>query len=200
MSRLCSVCAHPDRAQVDLLLANSVALRVIGKKFDLEVSQLCRHRQKHIPEGVLDRLRKRGHRSDAELAKLRKVEGESLLDNLTWTRARLYANADRAVALGDDPGERAALAEAGRATDRIAKLLDEYGHGITINNNTINLVQMPQWHAIRMALVRELRPLGPAAIDAAARAIESAEASMMSPVLAEHGLVLEHDAHVADGA
>ena len=192
MGRQCSTCTHPDRAAIEIGLANGVACRVLGKRYGLDQSQLSRHRTKHMTAEVLDRLRARGSRSDAELAKLRKAEGESLLDNLVWQRSRMYANADRAVSIGDDAGERAAMAEAGKATDRIAKLLDEYGSHITINNNTINLVALPQWHVIRTALVRELRPLGSAAIEAAARAIESAEATLVAPEIP----ALEHNAYV----
>lgn len=180
MARPCSTCNHPDRAAIEIGLANGVACRVLGKRYGLDASQLSRHRTGHMPPELLERLRVRGSRSDAELAKVREIEGNNLLDNMAWQRGRMYANADRALAIGDDAGERAAIAEAGKVTDRMAKLLG-YGEGgarVTINNNTINLMAMPQWHAIRTALVRELRPLGPLAIEAGARAIAAAEASM----------------------
>ncbi|MES5814428.1 hypothetical protein [Pseudoxanthomonas sp. Soil82] len=192
MARPCSTCNHPDRAAIEIGLANGVACRVLGKRYGLDPSQLSRHRTKHMPDGLVANLRVRGSRSDAELAQLRELEGKSLLDNIVWQRGRMYANADRARAIGDDAGERAAMAEAGKATDRIGKLLDEYGSHVTINN-TINLVASPQWHAIRTALVRELRPLGHEAMQAAARAIAYVETQELpSPVPAQR--VLEHAA------
>lgn len=177
---------HPDRAQVEIGLANSVALRVLASKYGLDQTQLCRHRQRHMDADLIARLKTRGHRSDEELTKIREIESKSLLDHLVWQRGRLYRNADRALEIGDFAGERAAMESAGKTSERIGKLLGELGSAITINQNTqINLVQSPQWHAIRTALVRELRPLGAAAIEAGARAIAAAEASIAQPAQLE---------------
>lgn len=182
MSKPCSICEHPDRAQVEIGLANGIAQRVLGLRYGLNQAQLSRHRSNHMDIELIARLRVRGSRSDEELAQIREHESKSLLDHLVWQRGRLYRNADRAVDIGDFAGERAAIDSAGKASERIGKLLDVLGTGITINHNTINLVQSPQWHAIRTALVRELRPLGIEAINAGARAIAAAEASIAQPV------------------
>lgn len=181
MSRPCSICEHPDRAQVEIGLANGIALRVLSLRYGLNLAQMSRHRKNHMDIDLIAKLRVRGSRSDEELAQIREHESKSLLDHLVWQRGRLYSNADRSVDIGDFAGERAAIEAAGKASERIGKLLGELGAGITINNNTINLVQSPQWHAIRTALVRELRPLGIEAINAGARAIAAAEASIAQP-------------------
>ena len=181
MSKPCSICEHPDRAAIEIGLANGIAQRVLGLKFGLGQAQLSRHRSRHMDTDLIAKLRVRGSRSDEELAQIREHESKSLLDHLVWQRGRLYRNADRATDIGDFAGERAAIEAAGKASERIGKLLGELGAGITINNNTINLVQSPQWHAIRTALVRELRPLGIEAINAGARAIAAAEASIAQP-------------------
>jgi hypothetical protein len=191
MARPCSACNHPDRAAIEIGLANGIACRVLGAKYGLDASQLSRHRTKHMPQELLQRLCVRGSRSDEELARIREIEGKGLIDNIAWQRARMYANADRALAIGDWAGERAAIAEAGKATDRMAKLLDEYGTHVTINNLQFNLVASPQWHAIRTALVRELRPLGAEAMQAAARAIAHVEALEL-PAPIPTGRILEH--------
>ncbi|WP_108471511.1 hypothetical protein [Rhodanobacter thiooxydans] len=194
MARPCTVCEHPDRAQIEIGLANGIAVRVLGLRFGLAPDALQRHKQNHMDADLIARLRTRGHRSDEELAQIREVESKSLLDHLVWQRGRLYRNADRAFALGDFAGERAALEAAGKASERIGKLLGELGAAITINHNTqINLVQSPEWHRIRTALVRELRPLGAEAIAAGARAISAAESSITPPVLppSREALILE---------
>jgi len=182
MSKPCSICEHPDRAQVEIGLANGIALRVLGLRYGLNPAQMSRHRSNHMDHDLIARLRTRGSRSDEELSQIREHESKSLLDHLVWQRGRLYRNADRAVDIGDYAGERAAIDSAGKASERIGKLLDVLGTGITINHNTINLVQSPQWHLIRTALVRELRPLGIEAINAGARAIAAAEASIAQPI------------------
>lgn len=182
MARPCTVCEHPDRAAIEVGLANRIAARVLALRYGLSQDALARHRSAHMDVDLIARLRVRGHRSDEELAQIREVESKSLLDHLVWQRGRLYRNADRAFALGDFAGERAAVEAAGKASERIGKLLGELGSAITINHNTqINLVQSPEWHRIRTALVRELRPLGAAAIAAGARAIASAESSIVPP-------------------
>ena len=183
MGRPCSVCDSPDRPQIEIGLANRIAARVLALRYGLSEDALQRHAKSHMTAELKSSLRVRGHRSDAELAAIRDHESKSLLDHLVWQRSRLYANADRAAQLGDAPGERAALEAAGRSSERIGKLLGELGGAVTINHNTINLAQSPQWHLIRSALVRELRPLGAGAIAAGARAIAAAEAAIVPPVL-----------------
>lgn len=182
MSRLCTVCEHPDRAQLEIGMANGIALRVLSLRYGMSQDALWRHRQNHMDTDLVARLKTRGSRSDEELAHIREVESKSLLDHLVYQRGRLYRNGDRAAEIKDYAGERAALESASKVSERMAKLLGELGSAITINHNTqINLVQSPQWHAIRTALVRELRPLGIEAITAGARAIAAAEASIMQP-------------------
>jgi len=136
MSRPCSICEHPDRAPIEIGLANGVALRVLALRYGLDPSQLSRHRGKHMDSDLQARLRVRGSRSDEELSQVREVESRSLLDHLAWQRGRLYRNADRSFNIGDMAGERAAIESAGKASERIGKLLGELGGAITINHNT----------------------------------------------------------------
>lgn len=195
MSRPCSICEHPDRASVEIGLANNIALRVLSLRYGLNLAQMSRHRKNHMDIDLIARLRTRGSRSDEELAQIREHESKSLLDHLVWQRGRLYRNADRAADIGDMAGERAAIDSASKTSERIGKLLGELGSAITINHNTqINLVQSPQWHAIRTCLVRELRPLGIEAINAGARAIAAAEASIAQPVEPERLPLLSQSA------
>lgn len=190
MSRPCSICEHPDRAQVEIGLANGIALRVLSLRYGLNLAQMSRHRKNHMDADLIAKLRVRGCRPDEELAQIREHESKSLLDNFVWLRCRLARNADVAAGIGDLAGERAALDSASRTSERIGKLLDMMGATTTINHNTLNLVQSPQWHQIRTALVRELRPLGIEAINAGARAIAAAEASIAQPVEPERLPVL----------
>lgn len=184
MSRACSTCEHPDRASIEIGLANGIALRVLSKRYGLDPSQMSRHRTNHMDEGLLARLRVRGSRSDAELAEIRDVEAKGLLDNFVTIRGRLYVNADRCRAIGDDLGERQAMAEASKVSEKIGKLLGELGQHIRVEHR-ISLVAMPEWHLIRQALVRELVPLGQDAIAAGARALAAAESAVTRPVI-EH--------------
>jgi len=182
MARPCSVCNHLDRASIEIDLANGIALRVIGLRHSLTDDALGRHRSNHMDADLLGRLKTRGVRSDEELAHIRDVESKSLLDNLVRDRARLHRNADRSFEIKDYAGERAALAEARKSSESIGKLLGQLGIANLTINQQINLTQSPEWHIIRTALVRELKPLGFDAIAACHRAIESAEASLARPM------------------
>ncbi len=181
MARPCTVCNHLDRASIEIGLANGIAQRVLALRHGLDRSQLSRHLSNHMDADLLGRLKTRGTRSDEELAHIREVESKSLLDNLVRDRARLHRNADRSFEIKDYAGERAALAEARKSSESIGKLLGQLGIANLTINQQINLTQSPEWHVIRTALVRELRPLGPHAIAACHRAIESAETSPAQP-------------------
>jgi hypothetical protein len=194
MARHCTVCEHLDRSKVELGLANGIAARVLGLRYGLSPDALARHRENHMDSKLLASLKTRHCRSDEELAQIREVESKSLLDEFIWQRAQLYRNGDHAAAIQDWAGHRAAMEAASKVSERIAKLLGELGAAITINHNTINLVQLPQWHVIRTEMVREFRPLGPDAIAACARALAAAEAAFIQqpqrePLLIEATLV-----------
>lgn len=156
MSRSPVIADHPDRAAIEIGLANNVALRTLGKRYGLTITQLSRYRSEHMSDELVARLRTRGSRSDEELGKIRDIESKNLLDHLAWQRGRLYTVADRAMRIGDDAGETRALAEAGRTSERIAKLLGDMPTGTTHITN--NLVVMPDYHRLRTILVRKLRP------------------------------------------
>lgn len=168
------VAEHPDRAAIELALANGVSQTVLSKRYGIDQSVLSRYRAQMDPE-LVARLRVRPARSDEELAHIRELESKSLLDHLVLTRSRLYVNADRAVKIGDDAGERAALAEAAKVSEKIAKLLGELGTVIRHDHRHVHFAATPEWHAARTELVRALRPY-PEAHQAVTAALERAEA------------------------
>lgn len=168
------VATHPHRAAIEQALANGVGLKILAAKYGIGVDVLSRYKNKMPPE-LKAALRVRPMKSDEELAELRELESRSLMDNLVWQRGRLYANADMSRELGDLAGERAALAEAGKATERIAKLLGELGTVIKHDHRHVHLAATPEWHAIRVELVRALKPY-PEAHAAVVAAIQRAEA------------------------
>lgn len=192
IGRKSSIAEHPDRAAIELALANGVSQTALSKRYGIDQSVLSRYRQKMDPR-LMARLRVRPARSDEELAHIRKLESKSLLDHLVLIRGRLYTNADRAVSIGDDAGERAALAEAGRASERIAKLLGEMGAVIHHDHRHLHLTASPEWHAVRTELTRALRPYpqAHAAVIAALQHAEAASARGMDAIAQDSARVLE---------
>lgn len=175
LGRKSTIAEHPDRAAIELALANGVSQTALSKRYGIDQSILSRYSRKMDP-GLVARLRVRPARSDEELAHVRELESKSLLDHLILIRGRLYVNADRAVRIGDDAGERAALSEAGKASERIAKLLGEMGSVIHHDHRHLHLTAAPEWHAMRSELTRALRPF-PQAHAAVVEAIQRAEAA-----------------------
>lgn len=167
------VANHPARAAIEQGLANGVGLKILAARYGVGPDILSRYKAK-MPDALKASLRVRPMKSDEELAHIREMESRSLMDNLVWQRGRLYANADTSAELGDLAGERAAISEAGKATERIAKLLGELGTVIKHDHKHVHLAATPEWHAMRVELVRALKPY-PEAHAAAIAAIQRAE-------------------------
>lgn len=167
------VATHPDRAAIEQALANGVGLKILAARYGVGPDVLSRYKAK-MPAALRASLRVRPAKSDEELAHLREMESRSLMDNLVWQRGKLYANADASAELGDLAGERAAIEAAGKATERIAKLLGELGTVIRHDHKHVHLAAQPEYHALRVELVRALKPF-PEAHAAAIAAFHRAE-------------------------
>jgi len=177
---------HPDRAAIQIALANGVSQQVLARRYGIDRSSLSRYRAS-MPEELVQRLRVRPQRSDEELAHLRRLEADALLDQLAVVRARQWHNADRAMAIGDEPGERAALAEVRKTTEALARLLGEFGVTVNHNHKHLHITATPEWAVLRGELVRALRPY-PEAFRATVAALERAEAAV-----AKAGTMIEGD-------
>jgi hypothetical protein len=86
----CRICGHERRDLLELGLINKVPVRVLSKRFGVPKSSLHRHRQLHLSPALVAALVAGQKGLDpVELARLHKVESESLLASLAKTRARL---------------------------------------------------------------------------------------------------------------
>ena len=45
----CTVCAHPQRYQIELAIVSGVAFRAIGKKYEVSADAVWRHARNHVP-------------------------------------------------------------------------------------------------------------------------------------------------------
>lgn len=51
MSNHCTVCAHPNRDEIDSLLVRNAAIyKDLSEKYGLGIGSLCRHNRRHLPE------------------------------------------------------------------------------------------------------------------------------------------------------
>lgn len=53
MSRRCTVCSHPKRAEIDAAIVGGGVIRDIARRFDVSKDALCRHRDGHLAAHLL---------------------------------------------------------------------------------------------------------------------------------------------------
>lgn len=177
--RECGVCAHPDRASIELGLANRIALRILSKRYGLSIDSIHRHRHKHMSLQLTAQLMTRGRLTEIDMEHLHITESEGMLHHLVATRGRLY----RAIDATEKGGN---YMESARITgillknlELTAKLLGDLHAGST--SVTQNILVMPEYHGLRTAIMQALKPF-PEARAAVAHALQVYESPTL-PVL-----------------
>lgn len=151
MPRTCTICGHPERAEIDRSLVEGAAYRYIASRFDTSTAALQRHKADHLP----------GHVAKAQEAK-QVADADDLLQQLKALRNRAISILQKAESAGD---YRTALAGIREARGCIETLMEVEGEldrrGVT------NIIINPEWVQIRSALIVALKPY-PAASQAVA--------------------------------
>jgi hypothetical protein len=144
MPRVCSICSHEDREEINAALLAGQPLRGISRKFFGSVKAedaLGRHRE-HLPLHLVKA-------SDAaEVA-----QADNLLEQVKSLQARALTILDKAEASGDLRTALSAIREARGNLELLAKLLGELQQ-----EGTINLVVAPEWLSLRAVVVEALAP------------------------------------------
>ena len=182
MTGRCSICRHKDSGRIDLMLARRVPLRVIGDKFDVTASALCRHRQRHLTPEIKAALAIGVPKTELDLERLRRDESENLLQSLIYHRSRLWALVDQA----EDDGDLRAASSLHKRVIEIwtleAKFLNELTDGdIRI---TQNILVLPGYIQARTVILQALRPFPDAsrAVSGALREIEIEPTALAPPI------------------
>jgi hypothetical protein len=174
VARHCRTCGHEQRPRIELLLARGVALRIIARRFDLNIHTLSRHRKNHMPPGLRAALALEapGAATPYDLERLRKDRAEGLLQRAVAAEGRILA----AIGQAETDGDTNALARLwgrwweGWANE--AKLLGELSaHSRHI---TQNILINPTFIELRAELVQALAAY-PEAKRAVARALHRIE-------------------------
>jgi len=182
----CGACKHPDRASIELGLANSVPLRVLAKRFGLSTYAIHRHRHRHMTPQLLAQLVTRGRMSEIDLEKLRITESEGLLHHLVAARGRLYKAMDEAEARSDFQNLARVTGTLLKNLELTAKLLGELNSGAA--NVTVNILALPEYHGLRTALMQALK-VHPEARAAVLDALHRFEAPNLQAIAEEPRLV-----------
>ena len=169
----CKVCEHPDRASIELGLANKVPIRVLGKRYGLSSDSVWRHGQRHMTAELHGQLMTRGRMTPQDLENLRVTESEGVLQHLVAVRGRMYGLMDVAEQQGDYRAAATIGSQIVKNMEVTAKLLGDIRTGTV--NVTNNVLLLPEFHALRTKIMQALRshPEARADVAAALRALES---------------------------
>lgn len=143
MPRKCTICAHPDREDIDqALVAGDLSYRAIADRFGIARSSLIRHKTNHLPATL----------AQAQEAQEVARAGD-LLSQLGQLRAEAQRIKNKAEAAGDFRTALTGIRELVRIVELMAKVSGELQEA-----QTVNVLIMPQWVTIRAALVGALGP------------------------------------------
>ncbi len=156
MPRTCTVCSHPDRAEIETaLVASETSFRDIARRFSVSKDAVTRHRAEHLPE---------------KLAKAAEADELADADQLKAELETVKADVHRLKGKAEKEGDyRTALTGCDRALKALelqAKLLQLIGDA-----SQVNLYLSPEWLELRAVVVGALEP-HPAARESVLRALE----------------------------
>jgi hypothetical protein len=155
MPRKCTVCAHPDRVEIDRALVAGVANRRIASQRNVTERAVRHHKTNHLPAKLVMAT------AASEVA-----EADALLDRVRDLQGRVYGILDKAEGAGDLRTALGAIREARGTLELLAKLLGELDERPVLNLNV-----SPEWLELRAVIVGALAPYSEAR-DAVLRAIE----------------------------
>ena len=152
----CKLCAHPERARIEMMRVGGVGLDAIAAQFNVSRDSVWRHMKDHVSDD--ERAEYLADIPLAEMLARAADEGVSLLDFFKIVRATLMKQFQLAASVND---RRAVASLAGRLNetlDLIGKLTGEMlrlSPG-TVVNNTAVFVNSPMFTDLQSMLVRKL--------------------------------------------
>jgi hypothetical protein len=142
MSRVCTVCGHPDREAIEGALVAGETYRTIADRSGLSKTALIRHKAEHLPAAIAQAT-----------AAAAVVHGDTLLDQVRDLQRRALGILDKAEAANDLRTALLAIREARGNLELLAKLLGELQA-----EGTVNILISPQWLQARTTLLAALGP------------------------------------------
>src|SRR5882762_2631073 len=160
MPRICSVCAHEMRDEIDNAIASGKeSLRGIARQYSLSPDAMERHAAEHIRESI-----KQSQIAAKEARGLNVVRQLGVVNNVALTILQeARASKDQEIAL--------------KAIDRVMKQLEFQAKLLgDIDKPQVNIIISPEWLSIRSLIVQVLAPYPDARL-AVAMALSQMEAS-----------------------
>ena len=158
MPRVCTICTHESRADIDAALVAEEPYRHIATRYGTSTGALQRHRE-HLP---------------SQLVKAREAEevtqADTLLEQVRSLQTRALSILDRADQAGDLRTALSAIREARSNLELLGKLAGELQQ-----EGTVNVTVSPEWLTLRATVIEALHPY-PEAARAVAGALTTGEA------------------------
>lgn len=143
MPRICTVCSHPDRNEIDTALVAGDPLRNVARRRSVTVSALFRHKRDHLPGHLVKAAEEEDLAQAIDVVRQLKAINAACLEILQKSRA----DGKHSISL--------------RAVDRIhrqielqARLLGE----LRETGPQVNVLIAAEWHEIRMTIFNVLEP------------------------------------------
>jgi hypothetical protein len=155
----CQCCWSPNRAQIELAIAMRVSTKAIAQGTGVSTDSITRHRRRHMPPQLIAALQSAGTPTSVDLDKLRKVEGEKLLQTVVWQRSALYTIEEMARVSGDTTGALRAHGAITRNLELSGKLLGELNAAAKITNNINNFTISPDYIKVYSGKTSSSQPL-----------------------------------------
>jgi hypothetical protein len=157
--RNCTVCAHPDKAEIDeALVAGISSAELAGRYRTVGERAIRRHRTNHLPEKLA-----KAHEAQ-EVA-----QADTLLEQVRDLQERALDILGKAEEAGELRTALGAIREARGNLELLAKLLGELDE-----RPVVNLSVSPEWLELRTVIVAALEPYSEAR-ESVLRALESEE-------------------------
>src|SRR3954451_12797559 len=158
MPRVCTICTHPDRPAIDMMLVNGRSLRDIAGRFSISKSALERHRAEHLPATMV-----------------KAQEAEDVAHAIDVVKQLKAINTACLAVLGD--ARKAGDGELVlKAVDRVQRQIELQAKllGNLDDRPQISLVTAPEWLVVRATLLQVLQgyPEARAAVAASLLALE----------------------------
>ncbi len=144
MSRVCTVCQHPERLAIDRALVSGEPVRLVASRYVplLSKTAVQRHKDEHLPATMVQAQAAREEERALDVVKqLKAINGASL---------RILHEAQQ----GQDP--QTAL----KAVDRIQRQIELQAKllGQLDERPQVNILMAPEWLIVRSALLTALAP------------------------------------------
>jgi len=164
--RICTVCSHGKRAEIEAMIVSGTSYRDISGQFQLSKTAVQRHATDHIPQSI-----KQAQTAKEEAQSLDVVRQLKAINNVTLSILK------KANDSGKDSLALFAVDRVMKQLELQAKLLGDINDGVQIN-----IHETPEWIRVRTTIIQALLPYPEARI-AVAQALIAIEAAQITTAL-----------------